>query len=256
MLTTLEPTFQLASVGGLTFALIGLVAFGASILGGLSGYGTGLVLPIFLAPVVGVANVIPVMALGMAVNNGSRVAAFWHDIRWREARRVLVLGLPACTAGAWGFTLLDARWVALALGAFLIASVPLRRALQRANHRLGARGITLAGAVFGFINGGMTGTGVLLVSMLMAAGVHSAALIATDAIVSVVMGVAKIAVFGSLARLDVDLAVAGLLIGVCTAPGAFVARRLLDRIPGRIHTVFMEAVVLTGGAGFLWRALA
>lgn len=250
----MDPTFQLADVGGLTLALVGLVAFAASIAGGLSGYGTGLVLPVFLAPVVGIANVIPVMALGMAINNGSRVVAFWRDIRWPHARRVLAIGLPACFAGAWGYTLLDARWVAAALGLFLIASVPLRRMLQHANYRLGARGLTLAGAGFGFVNGSMTGTGVLLVSILLAAGVQGAALIATDAIVSMIMGLGKVLVFGGLARLDADLAVAGLLIGACTAPGAFVARWLLQRIPIRIHTLVMEAVVLIGGAGFLWRA--
>ena len=99
----------------------------------------------------------------------------------------------------------------------------------------------------------MTGAGLLLISTLMAAGLQGAALIATDAIVSVVMGFAKVALFGGVARLDLQLGAAGLLIGLCTAPGAFVARRLLERIPLKVHTAFMEAVVLIGGAGFLWR---
>jgi uncharacterized membrane protein YfcA len=246
--------FQLADVGAAQFALVGAIAFAASILGGLAGYGTGLVLPVFLAPVVGVANLIPVMAVGMAINNASRVVAFWRDISWPHVRRVLLLGLPACVAGAWGYTLLAERWVALAIGAFLIASVPLRRLLQRAGFRLGGRGVAATGAGFGFINGGMTGAGVLLIAILMAAGVQGAALIASDAIVSVIMGAAKIALFGSVARLDAQLVLAGLLIGACTAPGAFVARWLLERIPARVHTAVMEAVVLVGGAGFVWRA--
>ena len=246
--------FQLADVSAAQLALVGIVAFAASILGGLAGYGTGLVLPVFLAPVVGVANLIPVMAVGMAINNGSRVVAFWRDISWPHARRLLLFGLPACLAGAYGYTLLAERWVALAIGAFLIASVPLRRLLKRAGWQLGARGTAVAGAGFGFINGGMTGAGLLLISILMAAGVQGAALIASDAIVSVIMGAAKIALFGSVARLDGELALAGLLIGACTAPGAFVARWLLERIPARVHSAVMEAVVLLGGAGFLWRA--
>ena len=238
------------------FALIGAVAFGASILGGLAGYGTGLILPIFLAPAVGVANVVPVMAVAMIFNNGSRVAAFWRDIRWPHARRILLLGLPACVAGAYGYTLLEARWVALLLGAFFVSSVPLRRALVRAGWTLEGRGIALAGAGFGFVNGGVPGEGLLLISTLMAAGLAGPALIATDAVVSAIMGVAKIALFGSVARLDAELALAGVLIGLCTVPGAFVARRLLALIPLKVHTVVMEVVVLAGGAGFLWRAFA
>lgn len=236
--------------------LVAAVALAASILGGLSGYGTGLVLPIFVAPVVGVANVIPVMAVGMAISNGSRVVAFWRDIAWPDARRLLLLGLPTCIAGAWGYTLLPTRGIALALGAFLVLSVPLRRLLRRVAWRLGRPGEIAAGAMFGVLDGAMTGTGVVLIAILMAAGVGGPALIATDAIVSLVMGMAKIATFGTLARLDAELALAGLLIGACTVPGAFIARWLLAHVPARIHAAFMEAVVLAGGAGFLWRAAA
>ena len=252
----MEPAFQLADLSAAQFILIGAVAFAASILGGLAGYGTGLVLPIFLAPAVGVANVVPVMAVAMLLNNGSRVAAFRRDIHWPHCGRILALGLPACVAGAYGYTLLEARWVALLLGAFFIASVPLRRLLVRAGWRLEGRGVALAGAGFGFVNGGVPGAGLLLISTLMAAGLQGAALIGTDAIVSVIRGFATEALFGGVARLDAELALAGVLIGLATMPGAFIARRLLERIPLRVHTAFMEAVVLAGGAGFLWRAVA
>jgi uncharacterized protein len=252
----LSEGFQLAQLGAEQFVLIAAVAFAASILGGLAGYGTGLILPIFLAPAVGVANVVPVMAVAMILNNGSRVAAFWRDIQWPHVWRILAFGLPACVAGAYGYTLLEARTVALLLGAFFIASVPLRRWLVHAGWQLGARGVAVAGAGFGFVNGAMTGAGLLLISTLMAAGVEGAALIATDAIVSVVMGLAKVALFGGFARLDLQLGAAGLLIGLATAPGAFVARWLLARIPLKVHTALMEVVVLAGGAGFLWRAFA
>ncbi|MDH4174954.1 MAG: sulfite exporter TauE/SafE family protein, partial [Betaproteobacteria bacterium] len=128
--------------------------------------------------------------------------------------------------------------------------------LARAGWRLDARGVTVAGAGFGFINGSMTGVGLLLISMLMAAGLQGAALIATDAIVSVIMGAAKIVLFGSVARLDVDLALAGVLIGLATMPGAFIARRLLALVPLQVHTAFMDVIVMAGGASFLWRAFA
>jgi uncharacterized membrane protein YfcA len=232
------------------------VALAASVLGGLAGYGTGLIVPIFLAPVVGIANVVPVMAVGMLIANASRTAAFWRDIHWPHARRILLAGLPACVAGAYGYTRLDAHWIALLLGSFFILSVPLRRTLARAGWRLEARGVTLAGAGFGAVNGAMTGVGLLLISTLMAAGLEGAALIGTDAIVSVIMEIAKIALFGGAARLNAELVAAGLLIGACTVPGGFVARWLLARVPIRVHTAFMEVVVLAGGASFLWRAFA
>jgi uncharacterized membrane protein YfcA len=234
---------------------VGVVAFLAAVLGGLAGYGTGLVLPIALAPVIGVANIVPVMAVAMMINNASRVLAFRREIQWPHVRRMLILGLPTCLLGAWGYTRLEARWIALLLGVFLLASVPLRRALQRSNQRLGTGGEVAAGGVFGVIEGGMTGTGVILISMLMAAGVQGAGLIATDAVISTVLSLAKVVLFGGVARLDPALAITGVLVGLCAAPGAFVARAILTRLPQQLHLRIMEAVVVCGGLGFLWRAL-
>ena len=248
----MNEVFHLADASLLQLTLVCSVAFAVSILSGLAGYGAGLVLPAFLAPLVGIANVIPVMAVAMLFNNGSRVAAFWREIQWAHARYVLTLGLPACIAGAYGYTLLSSRWIAILLGIFLLASVPLRRVMHRMNFHLSHSGVRNAGAVFGFVNGGMAGTGIILVSILMSAGIHGTALIATDAIVSVTMAISKIALFSGLSKLTADLAATGLLIGLSTAPGAFIARRLLNHIPMRVHAWVMEAMVIIGAIALMF----
>lgn len=239
----------------LQLALACLVALAASTLGGLSGFGTGLILPVFLVPLVGIANVIPVMAVAMLLNNGGRVVAFRSEIDWVHARRMLWLGLPACVAGAYGYTLLSAQWISVVLGSFLLLSVPLRRLLRSSGLRFSAPAEVVAGAGFGFVNGGVTGAGVILISILMSVGLAGSALVATDAVVSVIMGVAKVVLFGNLAALDLRLALLGLLIGLFTTPGAFLARALLRRIPAGIHAGFMEAVVVVGALVLLLRGL-
>jgi uncharacterized protein len=235
-------------------ALACVVALAASTLGGLSGFGTGLVLPVFLVPLVGVDRVIPVMAVAMLLNNGSRVAAFWRDVQWVHVLRLLALGLPACAAGAYSYTLLSARWIAVLLGTFLLVSLPLRRLLRRTQIQFSPAVELGAGGCFGFVNGGMTGTGVFLISILMSAGVAGSALVATDAVVSVVIGLAKVVLFSRLAALDLELALVGLLVGMCTAPGAFFARALLKHIPAGVHAWVMEAVVFAGAVVLLWQA--
>jgi hypothetical protein len=67
------------------------------------------------------------------------------------------------------------------------------------------------------------------------------------------MGLFKVAIFGSFDRLDISLAVAGILTGLCTMPGPFVARRLLTLLPAHVHAWEMEVVVVAGSAEFLWR---
>jgi uncharacterized protein len=122
-------------------ALACIAAFGASILGGLAGYGTGLVLPVFLLPLVGVVNVVPVMAVAMLFNNGSRAVAFRREIDRVHAWRVLVLGLPAVLVGAWTYTRLPERGVALLIGSFLLAMVALFGTLDALDARLALTGL-------------------------------------------------------------------------------------------------------------------
>ena len=47
----------------------------------------------------------------------------------------------------------------------------------------------------------------------------------------------------------------GVLIGPSTAPGAFIARRLLEHIPARVHAWVMELVVAASACALIWRAL-
>jgi uncharacterized membrane protein YfcA len=61
-------------------------------------------------------------------------------------------------------------------------------------------------------------------------------------------------ILGGLSALDLQLLLFGLLVGVCTAPGAFVARTLLKRVPAGIHAGFMELVVVVGAIALLWHA--
>ena len=60
--------------------------------------------------------------------------------------------------------------------------------------------------------------------------------------------------FGGWRRLNAALAVTGVFVGLCAAPGAFAARALLAHMPQQLHLHIMEAVVVVGGLGFLWRA--
>ena len=238
----------------LQFVLVCGMAFLASVLSGLSGYGAGLILPVFIATLVGIENVIPVMSVVVLLNNGGRVVAFWRSIDWNHVRHILAFGLPACAAGAYGYTLLGSQWISFLLGVFLLVSIPLRKVLTRFRFQFSNAGERGAGALFGFINGGMTGTGIFLISILLSAGIEGTVLIATDAVVSAVMGAVKIVLFSSFSMLNLELAVTGLLIGLCTLPGAFVARRLMNYIPAWIHVRMMELVIFLGATVLIWRA--
>jgi hypothetical protein len=73
--------------------------------------------------------------------------------------------------------------------------------------------------------GGTTGAGVILLSLLMATGLEGSAVIATDATVSIVMGVVKLSVFGLAGVLTPAVLAVGLLIGGIGFFTTFIADR-------------------------------
>jgi uncharacterized membrane protein YfcA len=245
----------LADVGVWDLVLIALLAFAMSVVGGLSGYGVGVVLPPFIAPIVGVAGVIPVMSVAMTFANASRVWAYRHTLSVKRVATLMSVALPAAAMGAYVYVHLPTDAIAVVLGVFLVAIVPARRLLEHWQMKLDERGLMGVSAGYGFLAGGMTGAGLFMVAGLLAAGVHGGALVATDAAISTAINLLKVAVFGGYTLLTPDLAIAGVLIGLCTVPGAFVARRVMDRLPLHMHVWIMEIVVVIGGLSFLWRVV-
>lgn len=234
--------------------IVALAAFSA-VTGGVAGYGTGALMPLILVPVVGAAPVVPIIAISAMFTNTARVMAFRHLLDLRRALIALVCALPTCVLGAWLYTLLTGRGAALVIGSTLIATVPLRRVLKRHGHQLGEKGFAFAAAGWGILVGGTTGAGVILLSLLMATGLEGAAVIATDATVSIAMGIVKISVFGTAGVLTAKVIVIALLIGVVAFPCTFLAKLIVERLPVHVHTAILDAVVFIGGAVMIFGAL-
>ena len=102
---------------------------------------------------------------------------------------------------------------------------------------------------YGVVVGGTSGSGVILLSLLMAAGLEGAAVIATDAVISVATSIIKISVFGLAGVITAQVLAFALLIGAISIPGAFLARAFVERMPVHIHTAILDVAVITGGAG-------
>jgi uncharacterized membrane protein YfcA len=137
----------------------------------------------------------------------------------------------------------------------LILSVPLRRLARRRDVRIGDTGLAASAVGYGLVVGGTSGSGVILLSLLMASGLEGAAVIATDAAISVVTSVIKISVFGLAGVVTAQVLAFALLIGVIAIPGAFLARAFVERMPVHIHTAILDVAVITGGLVMISSAL-
>ena len=244
-----------ADISLVQLLLVACVALFASVVGGLAGYGTGALMPLVLVPLIGAEPVVPIIAISAVFTNLSRTAAY---LRYADRRRALiVIAAAALTTalGAYGYTRLTNAGAALVIGAMLISSVPLRRLLRRRDIRIGDTGLAVGAVSYGVVVGGTSGSGVILLSLLMAAGLEGAAVIATDAVISVVTSIIKISVFGLAGVVTAQVLAFAVLIGTIALPGAFFARAFVECMPLHIHTAILDVAVIAGGVVMISAAL-
>ena len=235
-------------------AIVAALGAIAAIVGGMGGFGTGIILTAALAPFIGVKNVIPVLAVAGAIINAGRFWFYRRSLQRRALALVLACALPFLVLGTWIYSALDARAVGTVLGIVVLASVPLRRALNRRKMALGDAGLAVGSTVFGLASGLTSGVGVILVSLLLGTGMSGSAVLATDALVSIALDVCKAALFQRFALLDEQTFITGIVIGAATIPGSAIAAWLVNRMHAHLHVFFMEGLVLIGGASLLWNS--
>jgi uncharacterized membrane protein YfcA len=246
---------SLAAISAAELVLIAGVALFASMVGGITGYGNGALMPLVLVPVLGPEPVVPIIAISALFNNTWRALAFRQLIDWRRAVLAAALATPTCVVSAYGYTLLTGKGAAIVIGAMLMLTVPLRYLFKRHVMALDMKGLGVGAVIYGAAVGGTVGAGVILLSILMAAGLQGAAVIATDAVISIVVTAVRMAVFGFSGVIDARVMAFAILIGAISLPGAFLAKALVARMSLTVHTAILDVVVLIGGAVMIGGAL-
>jgi uncharacterized membrane protein YfcA len=236
-----------AEISAIQLALVAGVALLASVIGGVAGYGTGALMPLVLVPLIGAEPVVPIIAISAIFSNLSRATAYRSYADSRRAAIVIPASALTTALGAYGYTMLTSAGAAIVIGSMLIVSVPLRRFAHRRKLRIGEMGLGLGAVAYGIVVGGTSGSGVILLSLLMASGLEGAAVIATDAVISLSTGVIKISVFGLAGVVTAQVIAFALLIGAVALPGAFFARSFVERMPIHVHTAILDAAVIVGG---------
>jgi uncharacterized membrane protein YfcA len=244
-----------ADISVVQLLLVAGMALFASVVGGLAGYGTGALMPLVLVPLIGAEPVVPIIAISSIFTNLSRFVAYIRHADRRRALIVVSAAILATALGAYGYTRLSGAGAALVIGSMLILSVPLRRLAKHHEVRIGGTALAVGAVGYGVVVGGTSGSGVILLSLLMAAGLEGAAVIATDAVISLATSVVKISVFGMAGVVTAQVLAFALLIGAVAIPGAFLAKAFVERMPVHIHTAILDVAVITGGLVMIFSAL-
>lgn len=248
MVEMIPPALELTPVDLLWLLGVGL---STAVLHTLCGFGGGILLSVLIAPVVGVAGIVPVMTVALLISASTRLWVFRRAIDWRVFRAIMFTGLPAIIAGAVIYGFLHPRAVAGLLGGFLLVSVLLRRTLERHKFRPSGPTFPMLGTIFGLLSGSTVGAGMILVPFLVGAGIVGQRLAAMFAAIGFTMNIAKTLVFASSSVLDWQYAFIGVAVGASTLPGTYAGYWLLRRTSVRIHTLLIEIIIIAAGCMFL-----
>jgi uncharacterized membrane protein YfcA len=236
------------------FAWVLLLGLLAGTVGGVIGFGTSIMLMPALVLVFGPREAVPIMAVASVMANASRVAVWWREVDWRCALAYSATAAPAAALGAATLLRLPVGVIEAVLGLFFIAMVPLRRWMARQGWRLGLPQMALVGGVVGFVTGVVVSTGPINTPFFLAYGLVKGAFLATEALGSLAVFLAKAATFGSLGALPLASVGKGLVIGSAIMVGSWLAKRWVLKLEAAQFRGLIEGMLLLAGLTMLWAA--
>jgi len=239
----------------LDYAAVVLAVFVASVISGLGGFGGALIIIVVLTPIVGAKGVVPLIAVYAVFSNVSRIIVYRKTIDYRLAAWFTAASLPGVYVGANFLAVVPERALVAFIGAILIVTIPARRYLKRRSFEPGVKTIIGFGLTFGFISGAAAGTGLLAIAALLNMGLQGPLLLGTDAAIGIVNASSRVISYWSLDLLDRDLFVLGLLMGVASFPGTWIASLIVRHIGIQLHGQLMEILLIAGGVWFLYKAV-
>ncbi|HET7876559.1 MAG TPA: sulfite exporter TauE/SafE family protein [Methylomirabilota bacterium] len=236
-------------LGGWLLLAVGAIV--ASTIGGVAGFGTGVIMIPLIAWTLGVKATVPVLTVAMLLGNSARVWFSRREIERRVVGAFLVGAIPTGMLGAMLYSRIEGEWIGRILGVFLLSAVPLRRWLAARHVRVRLRHFPLVGGAFGFLSSLVGATGPVMSPFFLGYGLRRGAYIATDALCTVGTYVTRGVVFQRYDLMTAPVVAVGLYLGVVMIGGAWVGRRLLDRMSERAFLLVVEILIVAAGLQFL-----
>jgi hypothetical protein len=232
-------------------AVLVVAALVGSVVGGVAGFGGGLILLPVVAWVVGIRAAAPVLTVTMLLGNLSRIWWSRHEIDTRVIGRYLLGAIPATFVGVMLYAGTPSTWLGRIIGLFLIAAIPLRRAMLASRIEVRLRHFPVLGALTGALSAIVVTTGPFITPFFLAFGLRRGAFVGTEAVCALGMHLSRSVAFARYALLGWDTVALGCVLGSTMFAGAWVGRRLLERMSDRAFVAIIEVLLLVSGLQFL-----
>jgi uncharacterized membrane protein YfcA len=225
--------------------LVVLATFATAALSAVAGFGGAtLLLPVFVA-VFGARDAVAILTVAQLASNASRV---WFNRGEVDRQLVGVFGagaVPAAIVGSLLFATAPLPALTRVIGAFLLLMVLWRRLRPAA--RLDDRAFAAVGAASGFGSALVGSVGPMAAPFFLARGLVRGGYIGTEAAAAVVMHLTKLVVFGAAAVLTLRLGLIGLALAPAATAGAWLGKRIVDRLPVATFVALVEVGLVAAG---------
>jgi uncharacterized membrane protein YfcA len=190
----------------------------------------------------------PVVTLASLAGSAGRIALFWRHIDWRVASWYLPGGIGGALVGSWIFTRLSVELLQVLIALFLISTVWQFRFGERPrSFEMRLPWFVPVSFASGLTSALVGASGVLANPFYLNYGMLKERMLATRALNSIAIQLAKLAAYGAFGALSLDLALHGASAGAGAVLGIWVTRPWLRRFPSRRFRQLVVLVMFVSG---------
>mgnify|MGYP002639150140 FL=1 len=244
-----------SSLSYLQIGILLLVALFASIVSGISGYGGGLTLGILVSPFIPIKLLVPLMSVFVFCSNLSRMYYYRDHIFWKKGLYFAFLGTPFIILGTNFYAGVSDKILYFCLGFGLAFVVVVRRIFKKINLKIGWFGLGIIAVFYGTISGVILGPGAVLLTALSANGMVGANIVGTDSFITLINVIIRLVSFRNLGLLNNDALTIGASIGAVAILGSYIAKKIVDKLGVKLHTLIIEICIVLGAVVMIYRAL-
>ena len=230
----------------LIWAGTAVIAFLASVLSGVAGFGGAMIFLPFLILTYGVRASVPILTVAVLMGNASRVYFNRRELDLKLVAWFSAGALPSALAGSFVYVNLPAFWIKKGIGLFLIVCVVIRQ-IHRDFQLKQARVFFPLGLVTGFLSALMGGVGPVSSPFFLAYGLTKEAFVGTEALCATGMHFVKSIAYYRLNVLKGRELLAGLSFGAVMSAGSYAAKKILERISRRAFLILVEILLVVIG---------
>ena len=246
-----------AFTSSLSYFQIGIllfVALLASIVSGISGYGGGMTLGILVSPFIPIKLLVPLMSVFVFCSNLSRMYYYRDSIFWIKGLYFALITAPFVVLGTNFYAGVSDKVLYFCLGFGLAFAIILRRIFKKINLKIGWFGLGVMAVLYGTVSGVILGPGAILLTALASNGMVGASIIGTDSFITLINVIIRMISFRKLGLLNNDALIIGCSIGVVAIFGSYIARKIVDKLGVKLHTLIIEVCIVLGAAVMIYRA--